>query len=124
MPQYADGSSAWKASPGAVLDVDAQLRGLAGREVVQDARDGLRDAGAHEHEADAGEHRAEERRQRRELDLLEVVDAHGMVVTLPGEEDLGEVARDGEILGVPGRVDVITGLALNGASGALPPGTK
>ena len=66
-------------------------------EAVEDAGDADRDAGAHEDGRHAGEHRAVDRRQDRQLDLLEVVDADGPVVPLTREEDLDEVRDDAEL---------------------------
>ena len=84
------------------LHVKAQLHRFAHRQPVEDAGNRGRDARPHEHDIDTCEHRAEERRQRRQLDLLEEVDADRIVVALAGQKHLDEVAGDGEFLEVPG----------------------
>ncbi len=55
-----------------------------------------RNAGAHEDIADAGEHRPVERRQGRQDDLLQQVDANPAVVPFAGEVDLDEARQDVE----------------------------
>ena len=55
-----------------------------------------RNAGAHEDVADAGEHRAVERRQGRQDDLLQQVDADRAVVAFAGEVDLDEARQNVE----------------------------
>ena len=76
-----------------VLDVDLEFDLLAEGQVVEDAGDAARDAGAHQHVGDPGEHRAVERRQGGQLDLFEEIDADRAVVSLAGEEDFDEIRQ-------------------------------
>ncbi|MGV3532588.1 MAG: hypothetical protein ACO1QR_09485 [Chthoniobacteraceae bacterium] len=65
-------------------------------EAVEDSRDGPRNARTHEHVIHSGEHRSKERRQRRQLDLLEEIDPHHAEVTGPCEKHFHEIGHDRE----------------------------
>ena len=78
-------------------DRDAIGRRLTRGEQIEDVRDLLGDAGSHQHRVDTGQHRAVQRVERRELDLLEVVDPDETVVAVLGEPDLGEVGEHGQV---------------------------
>ena len=67
--------------------VHLQLDGEALGEPVQRARDGPRDARAHEHVVHVREDRAEQGGQRGDLHLLEQVHPDEAVVAFLGEED-------------------------------------
>ena len=71
---------------------------LVVHETVEHAGDLQRDARAHQHVAHPGEHGAVDRRQVRDLDLFQVVDAHRIRVALAREEDLDEVGHHAERL--------------------------
>jgi len=67
---------------------------------IENARYQSRNAGAHQDEVNAGEHRAEKRRKRRELDLLEIVDADQSVVLSLGKTHLDEIGDDQKLNGL------------------------
>ena len=79
-------------------DLDEELHGPVGGQLVEQVRDVAGDPGAHQHVVDAGQHRAVGGRRGGHLDLLEEVDADQPVVALLREPHLDEVAEDPELL--------------------------
>jgi hypothetical protein len=72
--------------------------GMVVRQHVQHARHLDRNSRPHDHHGDPGQHRPIERRQVRQLDLLQIVDADRVGMPLPGKEDLHVVRDDAEFL--------------------------
>jgi hypothetical protein len=64
--------------------------------LIEGARNGAGNAGAHEHVIDARQHRAIERGKGGYLDFFEQVDADEAGVVFLGEENFDKVGGDGE----------------------------
>ncbi len=86
-------------------DRNAIGRRLPRRKKIEDVRDLLRYSGSHQHHIDARQHRAVQRIQRRELDLLEIVDPDETAVAFLGERDLSEIGEHGQIDERRGRIE-------------------
>ena len=86
-------------------DRDAQFDAPSRGKSVQQSGNFRRDARAHEDVIDSGEHGAKHGGRRGELVLLQIVHTDHAIVTLLGEEDLGEGADDRQLRACQIRVD-------------------
>ena len=86
---------------GVARDVDREADGAVLGELVEQVRQVARDPGTHEDDVHPREHRAVRGRRRGELDLLQVVDADRILMTLLGQPDLDEVREHHELLDRP-----------------------
>ena len=78
-------------------DCNLVRRRLVSLKSIEQARDTRNDSCSHQHERHAGQHGSVDRWQQRHLNLLEVVDSDRAVMPFAREEDLHEIADDGEL---------------------------
>jgi hypothetical protein len=70
-------------------------------ERVQNSGDFDGNAGTHDNDTDTCQHGPVDRGEVRQLDFLQIIDAHRIGVALPGEEHFNEIGGDTEFLRFP-----------------------